>query len=103
LTQWYPHIAVFENGVWHTMPNIDQGEYYNDFADYEVIINTPSDYIVAATGVMVSTEEKANRVERRFVAKHVIDFAWFASPYFIREERQVDVGLDSTVTLTVFY
>src|SRR5258706_11475307 len=38
LTQWYPHVAVLDEQGWHTMPYLNQGEYFNDFADYDVSI-----------------------------------------------------------------
>ena len=30
LTQWYPHIGVFDEEGWHMMAYLDQGEFFND-------------------------------------------------------------------------
>ena len=102
LTQWYPHLAVFDEQGWHMMPNLDQGEYFNDFADYEVTITTPATYKVAATGSLINEKQTGKSITREFHAENMIDFAWFASPHFTKISRQVDVGNDSSVQLNVY-
>ncbi|RYZ22931.1 MAG: M1 family peptidase [Chitinophagaceae bacterium] len=52
-TQWYPKPAVYDAQGWHPMPYLDQGEFYNEFGNYEVSITLPADYVVAATGSAV--------------------------------------------------
>ncbi|TCJ17412.1 M1 family peptidase [Flaviaesturariibacter flavus] len=52
-TQWYPKPAVYDAQGWHPMPYLDQGEFYNEFGNYEVSITLPSDYVIAATGTLV--------------------------------------------------
>ena len=52
LTQWYPKIALYDSRGWHAMPYLEWGEYYNDFGNYNVEITLPSNYVVAATGVL---------------------------------------------------
>jgi hypothetical protein len=51
-TQWYPKPAVYDRKGWHPMPYLDQGEFYSEFGDYDVRITLPSNYVVAATGVL---------------------------------------------------
>ena len=102
LTQWYPHIAVLDENGWNMMPYLDQGEYYNDFADYEVTIETPSGYTVAATGVTTSTPSLNNKIQWNCNAENVIDFAWFASPTFRHETYLVDIGSDHPVELHLY-
>jgi hypothetical protein len=50
-TQWFPKPAVYDRKGWHTMPYLDQGEFYSEFGNYEVQLTLPENYIVAATGV----------------------------------------------------
>ncbi|HUR31033.1 MAG TPA: M1 family metallopeptidase, partial [Saprospiraceae bacterium] len=102
LSQWYPHIAVYDAEGWHMMPYLDQGEYFNDFADYEVTITMPKEYKVAATGELVSTQENGQITQRVYSASNVIDFAWFADREFVESTKQVDVGRDKTVDLHIF-
>jgi hypothetical protein len=58
ITQWYPKPAVYDAQGWHTMPYLDQGEFYSEFGNYEVAITLPSNYIVAATGELQNEDEK---------------------------------------------
>ena len=101
LTQWYPHIAVFDDEGWHMMSYLDQGEYFNDFADYDVTIETPPGYIVASTGIITSTPD-SNKTIWNAKAENVIDFAWFASTTFRHETYLVDVGKDQPVELHLY-
>ena len=102
LTQWYPHIAVLDEKGWHMMPYLDYGEFYNDFADYEVTLTVPSNYTIAATGVVTSKVEQDNNTVWTFSAQNVIDFAWFASPTFVHQKTLVDVGRDQPIELNIY-
>ncbi len=57
ITQWYPKPAVYDRKGWHPMPYLDQGEFYNEFGNYEVQITLPQKYVVAATGELQNTDE----------------------------------------------
>lgn len=57
VTQWYPKPAVYDHKGWHPMPYLDQGEFYNEFGNYDVRITLPADYVVAATGQLQNVEE----------------------------------------------
>ncbi len=102
--QWYPKPAVYDKNGWHEFPYLDMGEFYSEYADYNVSITLPSDYIVGATGVLQTKEEleaykkigaenasnrkgkpvlytPANKSEKKtlsYYAEQVPDFAWFA-------------------------
>ncbi len=56
-TQWYPKVAVYDSIGWHAMPYLEWGEYYNDFGNYDVQITLPSNYVVAATGMLQNESE----------------------------------------------
>ena len=55
--QWYPKPAVFDKDGWHEMPYLDMGEFYSEYAYYNVNITVPSDYVVGATGVLQTLSE----------------------------------------------
>lgn len=57
VTQWYPKPAVYDRNGWHPMPYLDQGEFYNDFGNYEVKITVPKSYVVLSTGELQNKEE----------------------------------------------
>jgi hypothetical protein len=48
---WYPRIAPFDRGGWQPHPLLPQGEFYGDFASYDVVMDLAADQVVAATGV----------------------------------------------------
>ena len=102
ITQWYPRIAVYDEQGWHPMPYLDTGEFYNDFADYEVKIVAPSGYTVAATGTGSSNKSEGPYTEWTFKATNVIDFAWFASPEFKHEHKVITIGNNHSVDLNIY-
>ncbi len=62
---WYPQIAVYDDiDGWDKIDYLGAVEYYNDFNDYEVVIKTPGDFMVWATGTLEN--------EKEIYSKHVI-------------------------------
>lgn len=51
--QWYPRIAVYDDRGWHTQPLIAQGEFFGEFARYDVTLEVAEDQVIGATGVPV--------------------------------------------------
>lgn len=51
--QWYPRIAVYDRGGWQTQPLLPQGEFYGEFADYDVTLEVAGDQVIGSTGVPV--------------------------------------------------
>ncbi len=51
--QWYPRIAVFDREGWQVQPLLPQGEFYGEFAQYDVTMDLAADQVVGATGVPV--------------------------------------------------
>jgi hypothetical protein len=50
---WYPRIAVFDHTGWAHHPLLPQGEFYGEFAGYDVTLDLPQDQVVGSTGVVV--------------------------------------------------
>lgn len=78
ISQWFPKPAVYDNKGWHEMPYWDYGEFYSEFGDYEVTINAPEEYIIAAPGNKI----KNDITSYTYQLNDVHDFAWFASKEF---------------------
>lgn len=54
---WYPQIAVYDDiDGWDKIPYLGTVEYYNDFNNYDVTIETPANFTVWATGVLTNMD-----------------------------------------------
>src|SRR5262249_15946285 len=52
--QWYPRIAVYDKGGWEVQQLLPQGEFYGEFATYDVTLDLAEDQVMGATGVPVA-------------------------------------------------
>lgn len=116
--QWYPRIAVYDRGGWQTQPLLPQGEFYGEYAGYDVTLDVPADQVVGATGVPVEGDpgwggdatlqrdfygsvagerlglldeapaELRKRV--RWHAENVHHFAWSANPEYRHEQTTAE-------------
>jgi len=98
MTQWYPRLCEFDHHGWHSNPYIGR-EFHGIWGDFEVTLDVPEGYVVAATGVKTSEKSVDGpkgtlRTQSTFKAEDVIDFAWAADPDFVTESVTVgDVDL----------
>ena len=51
--QWYPKVVVYDRYGWEDHPLYPAGEFYGEFATYDVTLDLPADQVIAATGVPV--------------------------------------------------
>ncbi len=115
ISQWYPKVCVYDDNGWNADAHHFLGEFYGEFGRFEVTISAPEEFVIAATGEVVSgdpgwesvavRDEKqrcANELEfdiesdnggsRRkvkFLAEHVHDFVWTASSNYVFETDTV--------------
>ena len=100
VAQWFPKIARLEpDGRWAHFPFHHLSEFYADFGDYDVTVDTPEHVIVGATGALESEARATGRVARRFVQRDVHDFA-FAAWHDFRELRRTT---EDGVAIRVLY
>ncbi len=84
IAQWFPKLARHEpDGRWASFPYHGMGEFYADFATYDLTLRTPRGWVVGATGAKTSEISKGSLTERRFHADRVHDVAWVAWPHFV--------------------
>ncbi|HXF95924.1 MAG TPA: M1 family metallopeptidase [Gemmatimonadales bacterium] len=51
--QWYPKVVVYDRLGWQAHPLYPAGEFYGEFATYDVTLDLPEDQVIGATGVPV--------------------------------------------------
>jgi hypothetical protein len=133
ITQWYPKPAVYDHKGWHPYTYLDQGEFYGEFARYDVEINLPKDYVVASTGILQTESEKewllsktnmpdslfvsnskleylrpkrefsSERKTIRFKQDQVHDFAWFASRDYCIQQMKLPLNNGRSIDCMSFY
>ncbi len=67
LAYWYPKMALYDDvGGWFTDTFASRSEFYHGFADYDVTVEAPEGWLVAATGTLANPDEvlAADVVER---------------------------------------
>ncbi len=52
--QWYPRVVVYDDQGWRRHPLYRAGEFYGEFARYDVTTEVRSDQVLGATGVAVA-------------------------------------------------
>jgi hypothetical protein len=91
VTQWFPKLAKLEeDGTFASFPYHANGEFYADFADYSLTVDTPRDYIVGACGELAHEENEGERTLRRYEARYVHDTAFVASPSLWTHREHID-------------
>ncbi len=61
--QWYPKVVVYDKYGWQDHPLYPAGEFYGEFASYDVMLDLAADQVIGATGVPVEGDpgwERAN-------------------------------------------
>lgn len=91
VAQWFPKLAKLEpDGSFASFPYHGLGEFYADFADYELRLRTPKQFQVAASGELVRESSHGDdQVERVFRAQRVHDMAFFAAPDYVRTQQRM--------------
>jgi len=91
VAQWFPKIARLESdGRWHAHQFHPHSEFFADYGTYDVSLAVPGDYVVGATGNLVSERASPEREgwrNHRYLQQGVHDFAWTAWPGFVRKAR----------------
>ncbi len=58
IAYWYPHIAVYDDvHGWFYDPFLGNAEFYHGFADYELTVTAPQQWLVMGTGEFLNPDE----------------------------------------------
>lgn len=95
LAQFFPKPArLADDGTFTSFPYHGNGEFFADFARYDVTIRAPVGYAVEGTGERISDEVRGTERIHHFVASPVHDAAYaIASGYEVRVRRCAGVAL----------
>jgi hypothetical protein len=87
MRNWYPEPAVYDKNGWHPMPFLVQGGAYHEAADYDVQIEAPSVYRIAAGAIADTVSKSSVNNIYRYSLKNANAFAWIAdSRYQVRTD-----------------
>src|SRR5678816_4181680 len=70
VAQWYPRVAVYDDlRAWDLEPYLGPSEFYNNFGRFDVNIDVPSGWIVAATGVLQNPTQVLSNTARERLSR----------------------------------
>jgi hypothetical protein len=55
--QWYPKPAVYDARGWHANQYLEAGEFYGEYADFDIELTLPDEFIVGHCGILTNEEE----------------------------------------------
>ncbi|MCT4606581.1 MAG: M1 family metallopeptidase [Marinisporobacter sp.] len=91
LGNWYPIAAVYDESGWNLDPYYPLGDpFYSDISNYHVHIETPKDFIVAASGNILKDEVVGSKRNWDIEAKLMRDFAVVMSKDFEVVKKDVE-------------
>lgn len=91
---WYPRIAAYDKKFsWHTPQHLGR-EFYGDFGTYDIKLDFPSNYVVAATGKLQNEAEVLPPdLRAQLDLKNFLDKPWGSTPSiitpYVEGERKV--------------
>ncbi|MED5329940.1 MAG: M1 family metallopeptidase [Planctomycetota bacterium] len=87
--QWYPKYCAHSEKGWNNIPFHRMGEFFADFAHYEVTFEHDEEVILEATGIPTELETDIPGIKRvRYITpSDVHDFAFCADPDFVRATK----------------
>jgi len=109
VVQWFPKIGVYESaaerahhyglatpppqGGWNCHQFHTNTEFFADYGVYDVELTVPANYVVGATGFLRHERRNAGGTSTyNYLQEDVHDFAWTASPHFIKLTRKFEWG-----------
>ncbi len=87
ISDWFPKVAVFENGSWVCSQYHPHQDSYSNFGEYKARIEVPKNYKVVSTGVINSKSERNSTTVYNISQTGVNDFAWAASDEIVERSN----------------
>src|SRR5437773_9580571 len=78
--QWYPKVVVYDRYGWEDRPLYPGGEFYGEFATYDVTLDLPQDQVIGATGVPVEGDPGWDHAKADPSLRVEYQRDWYRSP-----------------------
>src|SRR5213593_401352 len=78
--QWYPKVVVYDRYGWEDHPLYPGGEFYGEFATFDVTLDLPQDQVIGATGVPVEGDPGWEKAKADPALKIDYQRDWYRSP-----------------------
>jgi len=102
IAQWFPKIGIFQEGSWNCHQYHASSEYFADYGTYDIKITLPSTFKVGATGQYKNkTNHEDGTTTHHFYQHSVHDFAWTASPDFLKFIENYEFVPGKSVKITL--
>lgn len=104
IAQWFPKIGVLEEKGWNCHQFHAASEFFADYGTYDVRITLPSSFTIGATGEHREHVDNGDgTTTHRFVQHSVHDFAWTASPDYLKHTEIFEFLPGRTTEITLLY
>src|SRR6266513_1700384 len=78
--QWYPKVVVYDRYGWEDHPLYPGGEFYGEFATFDVLLDLPQDQVIGATGVPVEGDPGWEKAKADPALQIDYQRQWYRSP-----------------------
>src|SRR5882672_9243191 len=90
--QWYPKVVTYDRYGWEDHPLYPGGEFYGEFATYDVLFDLPQDQVIGATGVPVEGDPGWDKAKADPALKIDYQRDWYHAPRTTRQCGEVAAG-----------
>ena len=90
--QWYPKVVVYDRYGWEDHPLYPGGEFYGEFATYDVMLDLSQDQVIGATGVPVEGDPGWDKAKADPALKIDYQRDWYHAPRTTRQCGEVAAG-----------
>jgi hypothetical protein len=100
--QWYPKVVVYDKRGWQDHPLYPAGEFYGEFASYDVTLFVARDQVIGATGVPVLGDPGWERANANPAVPVDYQRGWYQRAYAdsARARGLVFASIDDTCNIT---
>src|SRR5207244_3960481 len=78
--QWYPKVVAYDRYGWEDHPLYPGGEFYGEFATFDVMLDLPQDQVIGATGVPVEGDPGWDHAKADQNLRIDYQRQWYRSP-----------------------